>query len=184
MAATPSAMMPLGTSAPPFDLPDTVTGHQLSLDMLKGDKATLVMFLCNHCPYVLHINDELVKVAKQYQPLGVSFITISSNDVLNYPQDGPDLMKIHAEKSGYTFPYLYDESQDVARAYDAACTPDLFLFDHDLKCFYRGQFDGSRPKNDVPVTGKDLRHALEAVISGQMPPEVQVPSIGCNIKWK
>jgi peroxiredoxin len=184
MAATPSAMMPLGTTAPDFTLPDTVTGKNMSLNTLRGKKATLVMFICNHCPYVLHINDELVKVAKQYQPLGVSFIAISSNDVLNYPQDGPDLMKIHAEKSGYTFPYLYDESQDIAKDYEAACTPDLFLFDHELKCFYRGQFDSSRPKNDVPVTGKDLRLALEAVISGQMPPMVQVPSIGCNIKWK
>ncbi|MDZ7604009.1 MAG: thioredoxin family protein [Cyclobacteriaceae bacterium] len=184
MAATPSAMMPLGTTAPNFTLPDTVTGKNMSLHTLRGEKATLVMFICNHCPYVLHINDELVKVAKQYQPLGVGFIAISANDVINYPQDGPDMMKIHAEKSGYTFPYLYDESQEVAKAYDAACTPDLFLFNQDLKCVYRGQFDRSRPKNDVPVTGNDLRLALEAVISGQMPPELQVPSIGCNIKWK
>ncbi len=184
MAATPSAMMPLGTKAPNFALTDTISGKHMSLDMLRGDIATLIMFICNHCPYVLHINDELVRVARQYQPLGVAFIAISSNDVVNYPQDAPDMMKIHAEKSGYTFPYLYDESQEVAKAYDAACTPDLFLFDHDLKCFYRGQFDDSRPKNNVPVSGKDLRSALDAVIYGKASPEIQIPSIGCNIKWK
>lgn len=184
MAATPSAMMPLGTKAPDFTLPDTVSGKIMSLAMLRGDKATLVMFICNHCPYVLHINDELVRVAKQYQPKGVSFIAISSNDVINYPQDAPDLMRIHAEKSGFTFPYLFDESQEVAKVYDAACTPDLFLFDDKLECVYRGQFDGSRPKNDVPVTGKDLRVALDALLSGQKVSENQIPSIGCNIKWK
>jgi hypothetical protein len=132
----------------------------------------------------LHVNDELVRVAKAYQPKGVSFIAISSNDVENYPQDSPELMKVQAEKVGYTFPYLYDESQEVARAYNAACTPDLFLFDKDLKCVYRGQLDNSRPKNDIPVTGKDLRAALEAVLSGRKVSEHQVPSIGCNIKWK
>jgi len=184
MAATPSAMMPLGTTAPDFTLPDTVSGKNISLGTIKGEKATLVMFICNHCPYVLHINDELVRMAEEYQPLGVSFIAISSNDVINYPQDGPDLMKIHAVKSGFTFPYLYDESQEVAKSYDAACTPDLFVFDRDLKCVYRGQFDASRPKNDIPVTGKDLRLALDAVISGKKVQEMQIPSIGCNIKWK
>ena len=184
MAATPSIMMPLGTIAPDFVLPDTVSGKNMSLGMLRGEKATVVMFICNHCPYVLHINEELVRVAKQYQPQGVSFIAISSNDVINYPQDGPELMKIHAEKYGFTFPYLYDESQGVAKAYEAACTPDLFLFDAQLKCVYRGQFDSSRPKNDVPVTGKDLRNALDAVLSGSQVPEMQIPSIGCNIKWK
>jgi len=184
MAATPSSMMPLGTRAPEFTLPDTVTGENMSLRQLQGEKATLIMFLCNHCPYVLHINDALVRVAKQYQPLGVSFVAISSNDIINYPQDGPDLMKIHAERSGYTFPYLYDESQEVAKAYDAACTPDLFLFDAGLKCVYRGQFDSSRPKNNFPDTGKDLRAALDAVLAGRNVPEMQIPSIGCNIKWK
>jgi len=184
MAATPSAMMPLGTIAPSFELPDTVSGKILSLASLRGEKATLVMFICNHCPYVLHINEELVRLAKEYQPKGVSMIAISSNDVANYPQDSPELMKELAQKTGYTFPYLYDESQDVARAYGAACTPDLFLFDADLKCVYRGQLDNSRPKNDIPVTGKDMRIAMEALLSGNKIPEEQIPSIGCNIKWK
>lgn len=184
MAATPSTMMPLGTVAPGFELLDTISGNMLTLHQLKGDKATLVMFICNHCPYVLHINDELVRIAKEYQPKGVSFVAISSNDVENYPQDSPELMKVQAEKVGYSFPYLYDESQDVARAYDAACTPDLFLFDDSLKCVYRGQLDDSRPKNDLPVTGKDLRVALEALLAGKEISEDQIPSIGCNIKWK
>ncbi|MCG8311285.1 MAG: thioredoxin family protein [Cytophagales bacterium] len=184
MAATPSTMMPLGTIAPDFTLPDTVSGKMRSLSELKGKRATLVMFICNHCPYVLHINDELVRIARDYQPKGVSMIAISSNDVVNYPEDRPELMKEMAEKTGYTFPYLYDESQDVARAYDAACTPDLFLFDADLKCVYRGQLDNSRPKNDIPVTGKDLRMALEALLNGREISRDQIPSIGCNIKWK
>ncbi len=184
MAATPSTMMPLGTIAPPFQLPDTVSGKILSLDELRGENATLIMFLCNHCPYVLHVNNELVRIAKEYKPKGISFIGISSNDVENYPQDGPELMKIQAEKIGYPFPYLYDESQDVARAYDAACTPDLFLFDQDLRCVYRGQLDDSRPKNEIPVTGRDLRSALDALLAGEKVSEQQVPSIGCNIKWK
>lgn len=184
MAATPSTMMPLGTTAPSFKLPDTVSGKMLALSELKGAHATLVMFICNHCPYVLHVNEELVKIAKEYQPKGVSFIAISSNDVENYPQDSPELMKVQAEKVGYTFPYLYDETQDVARAYDAACTPDLYLFDQDLKCVYRGQLDDARPKNDIPVTGKDLRAALNALLAGTPVSERQIPSIGCNIKWK
>jgi len=184
MAATPSTMMPLGTQAPDFTLSDTVSGKNLSLSSLKGKNATLIMFICNHCPYVLHVNEELVRIAREYQPKGVAFIAISSNDVEKYPEDGPDLMKRQAEKVGYPFPYLYDESQDVARAYDAACTPDLFLFDKDLKCVYRGQLDNSRPKNDIPVSGRDLRAALEAVLSGQKVSENQIPSIGCNIKWK
>ena len=184
MAATPSTMMPLGTRAPEFSLPDTISGKTLSLSELKGKNATLVIFICNHCPYVLHINEELVRIARKYQPNGVSIIAISSNDVVNYPQDGPELMKEQAENVGYTFPYLYDESQDVARAYDAACTPDPFLFDAELKCVYRGQLDSSRPKNDIPVTGEDLRNALDAVLAGEPVPMDQVPSIGCNIKWK
>ena len=184
MAATPSTMMPLGTIAPTFELPDTVSGKVMSLSELKGEKATLVMFICNHCPYVLHINDELVRIANDYQPKGVFFIAISSNDAVNYPQDGPELMKVQAEKVGYPFPYLYDESQDVAKAYDAACTPDLFLFDGELKCVYRGQFDNSRPNTNLPVTGKDLRIALDNLLSGEKISEQQIPSIGCNIKWK
>ena len=184
MAATPSTMMPLGTRAPDFSLPDTISGKTRSLSELKGKNATLVIFICNHCPYVLHINDELVRIAGKYQPKGVSIIAISSNDVVNYPQDSPELMKELAENVGYTFPYLYDESQDVARAYDAACTPDPFLFDANLKCVYRGQLDSSRPKNDIPVTGEDLRNALDALLAGEPVPAHQIPSIGCNIKWK
>ena len=184
MAATPSTMMPLGTIAPHFELLDTVSGRILSLSELKGNNATLVVFICNHCPYVLHINDELVRIAKDYLPKGVSVIAISSNDVENYPQDSPERMKEMAEKTGYTFPYLYDETQDVARAYDAACTPDLFLFDEKLKCVYRGQLDNSRPNGSIPVSGKDLRNALEALLSGKEISDEQIPSIGCNIKWK
>lgn len=184
MAATPSTMMPLGTTAPSFNLPDTVSGKTLSLSGIKGEKATLVMFVCNHCPYVIHINEELVRMAKEYQPKGVSFVAISSNDVENYPQDSPELMKVLAEKVGYSFPYLYDASQAVARAYNAVCTPDLFLFDGDLKCIYRGQLDNSRPNNGLPVTGKDMRNALNAVLHGKPITENQTPSIGCSIKWK
>ena len=184
MAATPSTMMPLGAKAPDFRLQDTVTGKWMTLDELKGEKATVVMFICNHCPYVLHVNDELVRVANDYVPKGASFIAISSNDVENYPQDSPELMKEMAEKMKYPFPYLYDETQDIAKAYDAACTPDIFVFDHELRCAYRGQLDDSRPKNDIPVTGKDLRAALDAIIAGRPVPGNQKPSIGCNIKWK
>ncbi|NJN28322.1 MAG: thioredoxin family protein [Cyclobacteriaceae bacterium] len=184
MSATPSTMMPLGTLAPGFELYDTVSGKVKSLDLLKGDLATVVMFICNHCPYVLHINTTLVHLANTYQPKGVSFVAISSNDVTNYPQDSPERMKSHAEHIGYPFPYLYDESQNVARAYDAACTPDIFVFDAALRCAYRGQFDASRPKNDIPVTGKDLKNALDCLIAGRPVPTDQIPSIGCNIKWK
>lgn len=184
MAATPSTMMPLGTTAPSFKLPDTVSGNTLSLNELKGESGTLVMFICNHCPYVLHVNEELVRIAHEYKANGISFVAISSNDVENYPQDRPELMKAHAKQVGYPFPYLYDESQDIARAYNAACTPDLFLFDKELKCVYRGQLDDSRPKNDLPVTGKDLRDALDALLMGKPISDRQIPSIGCNIKWK
>lgn len=184
MAATPSTMMPLGTIAPSFELPDTVSGKTMLLSNLQGEKATLVMFICNHCPFVLHVNDELVRIATAYQSRGVSFVAISSNDADNYPQDGPELMKSHAEKMGYPFPYLYDETQEVAKAYDAACTPDLFLFDQDLRCVYRGQLDDSRPNNNLPATGKDMRIALDALLNGEKISEQQTPSIGCNIKWK
>jgi thiol-disulfide isomerase/thioredoxin len=184
MSATPSTMMPLGTVAPSFELRDTVSGKNVSLAHLKGDKGTVIMFICNHCPYVLHINDELVRLANSYEKKGIAFIAISSNDIENYPQDSPELMKIHAKKFGYSFPYLYDESQNVAKAYEAACTPDLFVFDADLKCVYRGQFDASRPKNDIPVTGKDLRNALDCLLQNKENTSPQIPSIGCNIKWK
>lgn len=184
MAATPSTMMPIGTKAPGFNLTDTVSGRMVGLSDSKGEKATAVIFICNHCPYVLHIIEELVKVAKEYIPKGVSFIAISSNDVKNYPDDSPELMKKLAHEMNFPFPYLYDESQEVARAYNAACTPDFFVFDKDLKCAYRGQFDDSRPKNGIPPTGKDLRRALNEIISGKPVSGEQRPSMGCNIKWK
>ena len=184
MAATPSTMMPLGTVAPSFELPDTLSGNMLSLRSLQSGKATMLVFICNHCPYVLHIMPELVRLAAEYQAKGVSFVAISSNDVAKYPDDAPDKMRTKALEWGLTFPYLYDESQRVACAYDAACTPDFFLFDADLRCVYRGQFDDARPKNDVPVTGADLRRALEALLAGKPVDPEQKPSIGCNIKWK
>lgn len=184
MSRTLSTMMPLGTIAPDFTLPDTVSGKVVRLDELKSEKATVILFICNHCPYVKHINAELVKIANEYQTKGVAFIAISSNDVVNYPDDSPDKMKETAEALDYPFPYLYDESQEVARAYDAACTPDIFVFDGEMKCAYRGQMDDSRPRNDLPVTGKDLRNALECILSGQPVIKEQIPSMGCNIKWK
>lgn len=184
MAATPSAMIPLGTIAPDFTLPDTVSGKVLSLHEIKGTVATVIMFICNHCPYVKLINERLVEVAKMYIPKGVAFVAISSNDVEQYPDDGPEQMKAVAEKLKYPFPYLYDESQAVARSYDAACTPDFFVFDKGLKLVYRGQFDDARPGNNKAVTGKDLMNALDCLIEGRPVSEQQTPSIGCNIKWK
>jgi len=184
MALTESNMLPLGTKAPVFTLPDTVSGHMLSLDQLRGEHGTVVLFLCNHCPYVIHVNEELVRIALEYEKLGISFVAISSNDAEKYPQDGPEKMTIHAKEAGYPFPYLYDESQEVARAYDAACTPDIYVFDRDLGLYYRGRLDGSRPNNDLPLTGEDLRDALDRLLAGKAWPERQVPSAGCNIKWK
>ena len=184
MARTPSNMLPLGTPAPDFKLLDTISGKTLSLSELKSDKATVIMFICNHCPFVKHVDDGIVSLANDYQAKGVSFIAISSNDVENYPQDSPELMKEEAEKVGYTFPYLYDETQAVAKAYDAACTPDFYVFDKDLKCAYRGQLDDSRPSNGKPVTGKDLRAALDEILGGKEVSAPQIPSLGCNIKWK
>jgi len=184
MAATPSNMMPLGTIAPDFTLLNPVTGEMATLQDLKAEVATVIMFVCNHCPYVKHIQSELVKMAKEYQPKGIGFIAISSNDVENYPNDSPDKMKEEAENAGYTFPYLYDETQDVAKAYLAACTPDFYAFDKDLKCVYRGRLDGATPKNNVAVTGTELRGALDAILAGQPVNQEQIPSIGCNIKWK
>ena len=184
MARTPSNMLPLGTTAPNFDLFDTISGETLSLEQLKGEQGTVVMFICNHCPFVVHVNEELVRVTNDYSSKGIGFIAISSNDVVNYPQDGPEKMTEHAKDNHYPFPYLYDETQEVAKAYDAACTPDLYLFDANLKLIYRGQLDGSRPGNGVPVTGTDLRHALDCLITKQPNEQLQKPSIGCNIKWK
>jgi peroxiredoxin len=186
MARTESTMLPIGTLAPIFILPDTITDQLLSLNDLRSEKATVVMFICNHCPYVLHVKDELIKLAKDFQPKGVSFIAISSNDAEQYPQDGPEAMKAFARESGFTFPYLYDETQDVARAYEAACTPDFYVFDGALSLRYRGRLDDSRPKmeNPKPATGSDLRGALSAILANQLVSEIQYPSMGCNIKWK
>ena len=184
MAETPSTMVPLGTRAPSFSLPDAVSGKTFSLDTLSSDKATLIMFICNHCPFVKHVQMELVNMAKDYQARGVSVVAISSNDVENYPDDAPDRMKEVAEQNNFPFPYLFDESQDVARSYRAACTPDFFLYDSDLKLVYRGQLDDSRPGNGIPVTGKDLRAAMDNLLAGEPIDPSQRPSIGCNIKWK
>ncbi len=177
-------MLPLGTTIPYFDLPDTVSGRNISLSDVQSDVATVVLFLCNHCPYVLHINEALVRLANDYSPRGVSFVAISSNDVEKYPQDAPDLMKTHAELVGYPFPYLYDETQQIARAFDAACTPDIFVFDGNMRLVYRGQLDNSRPNSGKPVTGYDLRNALDAILEETPVAEPQIPSVGCNIKWK
>ncbi len=184
MSFTESTMLKLGTEAPAFNLPDTISGKTLSLNDLKSDKATVVMFLCNHCPYVVHVNPEIVRLAKDYQAEGVSFVGISSNDVENYPQDSPDKMTELAAEVGYTFPYLYDESQAVAKVYDAACTPDFYIFDGEMKLAYRGRLDDSRPGNTNPLTGTDMRAALDAVLAGEAVSEIQYPSGGCNIKWK
>lgn len=184
MAATPSNMIELGTTAPGFSLPDTVSGKQLSLQNLKGKTATVIMFICNHCPYVKHVNAEIVKLANDYSPKGVSFIAISSNDAVNYPDDSPEKMKEVAQQLGYSFPYLYDETQEVAKAYEAACTPDFYVYDQFLTLVYRGQLDDSRPGNNKPVTGHDLRQALEAILQHKPVSTNQKPSIGCGIKWK
>jgi peroxiredoxin len=177
-------MLALGTKAPDFKLLDTVSDKQLSLGVTKGEKGTLVMFICNHCPFVIHVNSEISKLALEYQKKGIAFIAISSNDVDNYPQDAPHLMTKVAKAEGYSFPYLYDKTQEVAKAYDAACTPDFYLFDNDLGLVYRGQLDDSRPGNGIPVTGTDLRNAMDSLLEGKPISELQKPSIGCNIKWR
>lgn len=184
MARTPSNMLPLGTKAPDFELLDTVSDKQLSLKDGKGENGTVVMFICNHCPFVVHVNPEIVSLANAYQDKGIGFVAISSNDVENYPQDAPHLMKEKAKGEKYPFPYLYDETQKVAKAYDAACTPDFYLFDADLKLVYRGQLDNSRPGNGLPLTGEDLRKAMDALLDGTAIDPEQKPSLGCNIKWK
>ncbi|WP_024298264.1 thioredoxin family protein [Methylomicrobium lacus] len=185
MAETLSQMIPLGAIAPDFLLPDTVTGRTFGLQDLKGDKGTIVMFICNHCPYVLHVKDQLIAIAKEYKDKGIATIAISANDVQNYPDDAPDKMKALMEAWGRPFAaYLYDESQDAARAYKAACTPDIYLFDAALACVYRGRLDGSTPKNEVPLTGADLRAALDNLLAGRTIDPQQIPSMGCNIKWK
>jgi peroxiredoxin len=183
MALTPSTMLPLGTAAPDFKLPDT-NGKIVSLADFKGKSALLVLFICNHCPYVKHIRTSLAQLARDYLPRGVAIVGINSNDVENYPEDSPAKMKEEVKSAGYAFPYLYDELQAVAQAYRAACTPDIYLFDKNCKLVYRGQFDDSRPGNGLPVTGKDLRAALDAVLAGRPVSPNQKASIGCNIKWK
>jgi len=184
MALTESNSFPLGKKAPEFALMDTVTGELMNMNELKGEKGTAVLFICNHCPFVIHVNDELVKMANEYKVKGIGFVAISSNNIETHPQDGPEFMKTHAEKHRYPFPYLYDDSQLVAKAYDAACTPDLYLFDADLKAVYHGQLDDSRPGNDIPVTGKNFRQAMDGLLAGNDPVANQKPSIGCGIKWK
>jgi peroxiredoxin len=181
--AVESTMLALGTQAPPFALP-SLTGETLGLDDLRGGKALLVMFICNHCPYVRHVEKELANLVAEYQEQGLRAVGICSNDVDQEPDDTPEGLREQVDRTGFTFPYLIDESQDVAHAYRAACTPDFFLFDADHKLVYRGQMDSSRPKNDEPVTGKDLRNAITAVLAGGIPSAEQHPSIGCAISWK
>jgi peroxiredoxin len=184
MARTESAMLPLGTSAPDFVLTDVTTKQQLSIQKATGPKGLLVMFICRHCPFVKHLEKALAQLGHDYAGKGVGIVAISSNDAANFPEDSPASLAQQAKQLGFSFPYLYDETQDAARAYDATCTPDFFLFDSGLKLAYRGQFDSSRPENGIPVTGKDLRAALDAVIAGRPVNPDQRPSIGCNIKWK
>lgn len=184
MARTPSTMLELGTRAPGFRLPEVASDEIVSPDESREAKALLVMFICNHCPFVKHVQGELVRLARDYQPRDVAVVAISANDADRYPRDGPEAMRREKEAAGYPFPYLFDETQEAAKEYMAACTPDFFLFDGEHRLVYRGQLDDSRPGNDVPVTGRDLRAALDAVLEGQPVPEDQRPSIGCNIKWK
>jgi peroxiredoxin len=183
MARTPSTMLPLGTKAPDFSLVN-VDGRTVSLADFKGAPALLVVFMCNHCPFVKHLAAALAQFAHEYMQKKVAVVGINSNDVASYPADSPEQMVHEAEDQGYTFPYLYDETQEAAKAYRAACTPDFFLFDRDQRLVYRGQFDSSRPDNGVPITGADLRAAVDAVLAGKKPSDKQMPSIGCNVKWK
>jgi peroxiredoxin len=183
MVATNSTMLPLGTKAPDFQLSDP-SGKLVKLADFQSARGLVVVFMCNHCPYVKHLRDELARLGRDYQPRGIAVVGINSNDVTNYPADSPTKMAEEARSAGYTFSYLYDATQRVAKAYRAACTPDFYLFDQDQRLVYRGQFDDSRPGNGVPVTGKDLRAAMEALLSGRPVPPAQKASLGCNIKWK
>jgi peroxiredoxin len=183
MAQTPSTMIALGSPAPAFKLPDT-NGKIVSLDDFRSASALLVMFICNHCPFVKHVRSELANLGRDYQSKGLEIVAINSNDVTKYPDDSPEKMHAEVKAAGYNFPYLYDESQNVAKAFDAACTPDFFVYDKSRKLVYRGQLDDSRPGNGIPVTGKDLRTALDAILAGKPVNATQRPSIGCNIKWK
>ncbi|HSG67830.1 MAG TPA: thioredoxin family protein [Bacteroidales bacterium] len=184
MAETPTTQIPLGFRAPDFSLYDTVSGKEISLADLASDKGTVIMFICNHCPYVKHVIHGIIELARDYIPKGIAFVAISSNDAVKYPDDGPEKMKELAAELNFPFVYLYDETQEVARAYAAACTPDFNIFDGDLKCIYRGQMDDARPGNGKAVTGRDIRDALDALISGKPVNSHQIPSVGCNIKWK
>lgn len=184
MARTPTTAIPLGFQAPYFELLNVQTGTATNLNEVKGEKGTVVMFICNHCPFVVHVLDGILELAKEYQSKGFGFVAISSNDVQNYPDDSPENMKTLADEKAFPFPYLYDESQTVAKAYTAACTPDFSLFDGALKCVYRGQMDGARPGSNVPVTGEDLRKAMECILANRSIDFEQKPSLGCNIKWK
>ena len=184
MALTESNMLSLGTRAPEFSLTDTVTGITKTYSDIQGTHGTIVMFLCNHCPYVIHVNEEIVRIAREYSEKGIGFVAISSNDVVHYPDDSPDKMRLVAKVLKYPFPYLYDESQEVAKKYDAACTPDLYLFDGSQNLYYRGRLDESRPGNDKPLNGRDLRLALDLLLRNEAPLKHQYPSAGCNIKWK
>jgi thiol-disulfide isomerase/thioredoxin len=184
MALTESNHFEIGKTAPSFNLLDTISDKNHSLSELKGKNGTVIMFICNHCPFVIYVNEQLVKLANDYLEKGIGFIAISSNDVGNYHQDGPQYMKRVGIKLNYPFPYLYDESQNVAKQYDAACTPDFYIFDENLKSVYHGQLDNSRPGNGIPVTGNDIRNALDKLLSGEENTEIQKPSMGCGIKWK
>lgn len=184
MSLTPTTSIPMGFKMPEFSLPDSITNKIFTSKEITGKKATLVIFICNHCPYVLHVIHELVKIGYDYKGKDLGIVAINSNDVSKYPNDHPDRMKEFALSLKFPYPYLFDESQDVARAYNAACTPDFNLFDNENKCVYRGQLDGARPGNDIPLTGKDLRAAIDLVLAGIKVPEKQTPSTGCSIKWK
>ncbi|ELR97681.1 thioredoxin family protein [Gloeocapsa sp. PCC 73106] len=184
MALTPSTMLPLGTKAPDFQLVDVLSNQTISLSDFSSHQALLVIFLCCHCPFVKHVEQEIAKLSREYQPQNIGIIAISVNDIERYPDDAPDKLKIMAETLGFNFPVCYDQTQNIAKAYKAACTPDFFLFDSQLKLVYRGQLDDSRPGNNLPITGKDLRSALDAIVAGKPVNLEQKPSIGCNIKWK
>lgn len=184
MARTPSNMIDLESKAPNFILPDLISNKDISLDELKGDKGTFIMFICNHCPFVIHVIERIAELANQYQKQGINFIAINSNDIQNYPDDAPDKMVLFAEKHNLTFPYLFDESQEIAKKYDAACTPDFYLYDPNLKLKYRGQLDSSRPDNSQPNDGKDVIEAFNNLLNHKEIVANQIPSIGCNIKWK
>ena len=184
MAQTPSNMLALGTSAFEFSLNEPLTGKTIFLPEFVAGRPFVLMFICNHCPFVKHINEELVKLALEYTPKGIAFIAISSNDAEAYPEDGPEKMKTYALQLRYPFPYLYDSSQDIARVYEAACTPDFYVFNNSAKLVYRGQLDDSRPSNGIPVTGKDIRKTVNHLLEGSPVSPDQIPSVGCNIKWK